>query len=152
MTRAPVHPEGTQVLNVSHTSSVPAEPDLRLRYGRRRPLPRAAVAGLVLAGVLVLVGGTVVVWGWWRAATPVTATVLGYQVVSDSRVDVRFHVLKDTGAQAVCRVVAKDRFANVVGSLDVPIPPGRAQTETDVQVVTTGRAVVGEVDSCQVVG
>jgi hypothetical protein len=37
----------------------------------------------------------------------------------------------------------------VVGSLDVTIPAGRAQTETSVSLVTTARAIVGLVDSCR---
>jgi uncharacterized protein (DUF58 family) len=123
---------------------------LAQRYGRRAGLPRGARVTLVLAGLALLVAGVAVVFSWTQAAQPgVTATVTAYQVVSAERVDVRFTVSKDAAAAAVCRVVAKNRYTDVVGSLDVTIPAGRSQTDTSVSVVTTQRAVVGLVDSCR---
>lgn len=128
-----------------------SDPDLLAqRYGRRAGLSRGARAALVLAGLGLLVAGVAVVFSWTQAAQPgVSATVLSYRVVSAEQVDVRFTVAKDAAATAVCRVVAKNRYTDVVGSLDVTIPAGRAQTDTSVSVVTTERAIVGLVDSCR---
>lgn len=123
---------------------------LAQRYGRRGRLSRGARVALVLAGLALLVAGVTVVFSWTRAAQPgVTATLLSYRVVSAEQVDVRFTVAKDAAAAAVCRVVAKNRYADVVGSLDVTIPAGRSQTATSVSLVTTERAIVGLVDSCR---
>ena len=123
---------------------------LAQRYGRRAGLSRGARVALVLTGLALLVAGVAVVFSWTQAAQPgASATLLSYRVVSAEQVDVRFTVAKDAAATAVCRVVAKNRYTDVVGSLDVTIPAGRAQTDTSVSVVTTERAIVGLVDSCR---
>ncbi len=122
---------------------------LAQRYGRRRRLSRGGRVALVVAGLALLVAGVAVVFSWVQAAQPgVTATVTAYQVVSAGQVDVRFHVTKDAGAAAVCRVVAKNRYTDIVGSRDVTVPAGQADTDLSVSVVTTERAIVGLVDSC----
>jgi hypothetical protein len=122
---------------------------LAQRYGRRRRLSRGGRVALVVAGLALLVAGVAVVFSWVQAAQPgVTATVTAYQVVSAEQVDVRFHVTKDAGTTAVCRVVAKNRYTDIVGSRDVTVPAGRADTDLSVSLVTTERAIVGLVDSC----
>jgi Domain of unknown function (DUF4307) len=127
------------------------EPDLLdERYGRRRRAPRRARV-LAVLGVLVLVLLTVAAFVWSRwGRTDVTWTVIGYSVESDSLTWVDFQVDKPDGTAVSCRVIAEDRFFDVVGSSDVPVPAAGAHVRQTVTLRTLGRAVTGTVKSCTV--
>ncbi len=122
------------------------------RYGRRAPARRGRTVALAVAGVVLLVGATLAVFLWSRAARPpIDFTVSGYQVLGDDSTRVDFTVDKPDGTAVSCRVVAQDRSADVVGSQDVALPAAGRQVTRSVTVRTRGRAVVGTVVSCAAV-
>ncbi len=121
------------------------------RYGRRPADPqqtrRRALAGV--AGFVVVVAG----YAWWVQATKVQLdyVVSSYTVTDDRSVDVVFSLTKDPAAIAVCRVVAQNRYQEVVGTIDVTVPagPGSGNAQHTARVPTRERAIVGTIQSCQ---
>jgi hypothetical protein len=106
--------------------------------------------------VVGLLGAAAVAWfGWlalYHADPPVRATLLGYQVMSPTRVQVTFELVKDADVTAVCVVRARNEPGEEVGRRLVRVPAGgptrRVMTEP---LVTRDTAVVGEVRECQAV-
>ena len=73
-----------------------------------------------------------------------------YQVQSDTRVLVRFEVVKDAGKRVQCLLQARDRNNVEVGSLVATVGPEGSGTVTNAYLVSTRhRAVAGEVLSCR---
>jgi hypothetical protein len=118
------------------------------RYDEPRTLSRpakvvgAAVLGLLLLGLSFFAydrfsnGGT-------RFGT------LGYGVLSDTVIEVRFQVSKDPGTTVDCLVRARDRHGAEVGSQKVRVDPGGTGEVVKIQrVATTHRAATGEVTQC----
>ena len=118
-------------------------PEGRYDEPRRLPLPLA----YALAGVL---GVALLAFSWFaydRASSGRTrVSVLGYQVVDDRTVEVRFEVSKEAGATVVCEVRARDRDGAEVGSKDVTVGPG--QSVVTYRLTTSRRAATGEVTGC----
>jgi hypothetical protein len=123
------------------------------RYGRRQPASRNRRLVLALVGVGILVVATAALFVWIRVAgSQVSVTVGAYDVVSDDQVTVTYTVAKPDGTAVTCRVTAQDRDTNVVGSQDVTLPAAGSELTRTTTLRTRGRAVVGSVDSCVVVG
>jgi uncharacterized protein DUF4307 len=120
------------------------------RYGQRSRSRR-----LVLVAVLVVVCAALASWLVWAAlaaSTPdVRATLIGFRVVDDGHVQVRFEVVADRKAAATCSVEAEDRYRETVGIATVTVPPAnRAQREVETTVKTRDRAVTATVAGCRV--
>ncbi|MGB8651327.1 MAG: DUF4307 domain-containing protein [Mycobacteriales bacterium] len=122
------------------------------RYDERRPVPRgvlivgAAVLGLLLVGLAYT--------GYSRFARndQPTWTTIGYTVVDDTAVDVRFEVRKALTATVECLVQARDRDGVQVASDLVRVGPSDRGTVTTVhRLATPRRAVIGEITGCRAV-
>jgi hypothetical protein len=84
---------------------------------------------------------------WDRVSAGRTSvSVLGYVVVDDHALDVRFRVVKDRSATVVCAVRARDRDGAEVGSEDVTVGPGESVVTH--RLSTVHRAAIGEVTGC----
>ncbi len=119
------------------------------RYDERRVLPthRSLLLGGGAVGLVALVAAYVL-FAWYTGRTA-TAAVLGFTVVSDTRVDVRFEVSKPESATTYCVVRARSNDGAQVGAAAVRIGPASTGTiRQTYQLVTTGRANTGEVDGC----
>lgn len=119
------------------------------RYDERRSLPRAVTWALLgVLGLALLVG---VYAAWDRfSGSRVPFTLLGYDVVSDSAVDVRFEVHKAPSSTVRCFLRALDADKRVVGSETVAVgPTTRTPGRVEHRLSTTGRAVAAEVTRCQ---
>lgn len=131
------------------------ENDLYLeeRYGRRRtPLRRrrAVVIGIVATALL---GVAVVVWvAVGLARVPVSTQDVGFSVIDETAVDVRFVVMRDPAATVRCRVHALSPSFAEVGVRDVLVGPSRdASVLVTTRVATSERATTGLVQRCSVV-
>ena len=107
------------------------------------------IAGGIIA--LVVVG----VFSWWTVSSEgkrVTATTIGYDVVSDDTVKVTFDVTRPVDQAVTCTVSAMDSHFTVVGRSDVVVPvattEGQRTSHHDAIVRTTTRAVTGLVQDC----
>ena len=124
------------------------------RYGRH-PSDPAQTRRRAFVGVAVFV---VVVAGfaWWVQTTraQVDFVVSSYRVTDDHSTEVDFSLTKDPAATAVCRVVAQNRYQEVVGTLDVTVASGpqTGRSQQTARVPTRERAVVGTVLSCRLQG
>jgi hypothetical protein len=77
-------------------------------------------------------------------------TVLGYRVVSDTAVEVRFEVHKAMSSTVTCLVRARDRAGAEVGHARVQVGPSNdAPVRVTHLLPTSGRAATGEVTACR---
>jgi uncharacterized protein (DUF58 family) len=119
------------------------------RYDDPRTTPRWAVALLASMLGAALLAATVLAWHRSSEAK-VPYTVLGYTVVDDSTVEVRFEVHADAGSTATCLVQARDRDGRVVAVRKLTVGPSVSGTTQATTVLsTTGRAATGEVTACR---
>jgi len=82
-------------------------------------------------------------------APEVTQGTLGYLVQSDRRVSVKFEVVKDPAASALCTVRARSADGAQAGIALVRIgPAAERRTVQTRELLTTARAVSGEVTDC----
>jgi hypothetical protein len=124
---------------------------LDARYGRRPSNPRR-VRLLAALGVGVLVALVAVLYFWSQSGRGLQYTVSGYHADSNAQITVTFSVSKGAGQRVSCRIVAQDRYTDVVGSLDVDLPEGGTEVARTVTLPTRALAVVGLIDSCRVLG
>lgn len=109
-----------------------------------KPVPLVLGALVVAASLAV----AVLLYGRFGPGE-VQSTLLGYEVVSDSTVRVRFQVDKDPAATVLCTVRARERSGAEAGVALVrvgPAPDGRVEKTYD--LVTRARANSGEVLGC----
>jgi len=119
------------------------------RYGRpaRRVTPTLR-RWLVAAGLGLAVALTALFWIGSRSG--VDAGVTRLAVVSDHRVDITFELHKAASATAVCVVRARDASGAQTGYAQVAVGPAGDDTVTLTHhLVTTRRAVTGEVTGCR---
>lgn len=119
------------------------------RYGRAgtRPGRRGRVAAWAA------IAAAVAVTAWLAVAqyrdNPVTADVVGFDVVGPEQVDVEFQVSMPPGTTAVCTVEALSETYAQVGTLEVPVGPSdRRTTRYAVTVRTSELATTGVVERC----
>ena len=91
-----------------------------------------------------------VVWSAWHQANPEVRTgLLGFRVLDDRRVEVRFEAAADPGTGLRCSVRARNADHQVIGSAEVSVGPGtQARREAVAVVPTRERAVDASVASC----
>jgi hypothetical protein len=123
------------------------------RYGRRRtPRRRRPWLVAVLVTVVVVIGAAIAVRLYRNYGEPAyRAEVVTWTNVSDTRVSVTFRVPVPAGGSAVCLVRARSRDGTEVGHAEVRVTaaPGVARPTVTHELVTTGRAIVGEVPRCR---
>ncbi|WP_223626169.1 DUF4307 domain-containing protein [Microbacterium sp. EST19A] len=122
--------------------------ELDERYGRTRTRRTPwIIAGIV---ALLVVGA----FGWMIVAqsmSSVDADDLGFELVDEHTVDVRFQVSGVQGKDVVCVVEALDEEFGVVGWKVVEIPAGDSHTQAMSTVVpTVSAATTGLVNTCWV--
>ena len=120
------------------------------RYDEPRALPSRpvllGVGGVV--GVLALLAAYLL---FARVNSGPTGALLGYRVVDDTSVEVRFEVSRTPGSKAVCLVRARDSGGTEVGRAEVPVPTaGDRRVRVTYVLTTTARANTGEVADCLV--
>ena len=118
------------------------------RYGRtRRRRAPWIIAGIV---AILLVGG----YGWGIVAqsmNQVDADDLGYTLVDEHSVDVRFQITGVQGKDVVCIVEALDEEFGVVGWKVVEIPAGDSHAQALATTIpTVAEATTGLVNTCWV--
>jgi hypothetical protein len=120
------------------------------RYGHRRAgTGRSARIG---AGAAIAV--CVALAAWFAAAqhdaTPISAEVVGFVVVSSERIDIEFQVSMPAGSTAVCTLGAlAENFAEV-GSHEVTVGPAQAGTARYAATVSTSQlAVAATIAGCR---
>jgi|SRR5829696_796667 len=117
------------------------------RYGDRRT-PRWLPA--VLLVTVIAVGTAVAVLGYRNLASPpIHAEQVGFEVIDDGSVDVRFRVVRDQPQRAaVCIVRARSRDGDETGRKEVYVPPGAPSVLASTVLRTSRRPVTGEVFGC----
>ena len=108
---------------------------------------------ILTIGIVALVAALALGWLVWSAsyyANPVASvSLIGYQVVDDAHVTVRYSVTRDPADTLQCTLQAQDSEHNPVGQVAVTIPAGQPGTVNRLDTVrTTARAVTGFVLGC----
>ncbi len=76
----------------------------------------------------------------------------GFEVVSDSEVDVRFDIFRDSSRAVECVIEAQDESHFVVGRTTTVVAPSDASPSRQIAPVqTAGPAVTGYVERCEYV-
>ncbi|WP_091231466.1 DUF4307 domain-containing protein [Microbacterium sp. 3J1] len=118
------------------------------RYGRSR---RRRWPWIVVIAIAALVVGAL---GWsivMQQVNAVDADDLGFDLVDEHSVDVRFQITGVQGKDVACVVEALDEEFGVVGWKVVEIPAGEAHSQAlSVTVPTVSAATTGLVNSCWV--
>lgn len=125
----------------------------RERIARRYPRPRLRLAWIPLA---CLAGAVLVVWTVWagvhNSAEPMGVQLFGYNVVSDSRVDVTVEVHRsDPAVHGSCTLYAQSQDSQRVGETPLRIAPGHDEdVRVHASVKTFSKAVTAQLEDCQV--
>lgn len=117
------------------------------RYGRTRRRRTPWIVGIAIAAVLV---GA---FGWMTVAqsmSSVDADDLGFELVDEHTVDVRFQVTGVQGKNVVCVVEALDEEFGVVGWKVVELAPENHSEAVSTTVPTVSEATTGLVNTCWV--
>lgn len=122
--------------------------ELDERYGRtaRGRLP------WIIGGAVAL--AVVVAFGWMTVASEISsvdADDLGFEVVDEHSVNLRFQVTAPAGADIVCAIEAQDAEFGVVGWKIVRIPASEGPSQAlSVSIPTVATATTSLVNSCWV--
>lgn len=118
------------------------------RYGRTRRRRTPWIVAIVIA--LLAVGA----FGWMTVTSQmnaVDADDLGFDLVDEHTVDVRFQVTGVQGKDVVCIVEALDEEFGVVGWKLVDIPAGERHSQAvSATIPTVAAATTGLVNTCWV--
>lgn len=119
--------------------------------GAQQTQRRRTVLWWVVGSLGVALGVAGAVWfGLAATVGRVSWTDIGYHVVDDRTVDVRYDVHRPSGTAVVCVVRALDQGYGTVGVVEVRIPAGEATAvPRNDRVRTTSRAVTGLVKDCR---
>ena len=113
----------------------------------RRSSRLLVVAAAVVVGALIAAGVYVLYERHSEGRLPYE--VRGYQVVSDTAVRISFEVSLATGERGECKLRARGRTGEDVGSAVIPVGPGKGGALlTSYDLPTTGRASTGEIVDC----
>lgn len=126
------------------------EESAEARRGPRRLDPRARRRWWVVGTVAVVVMSALAVWfGLSATVGRVHWTDAGHQLVSGTRVDVRFDLRRDPSREVTCRLEAQDVSHAVVGRTTVAIAPSDTSPSGHVESLQTASpAITGYVDEC----
>lgn len=122
------------------------------RYGRTRQRGIDRRLGWALAGIALLAGLAVVLFGGWQTASSIEFRVLHYEVVDERTVTVDYEVTAPAGARVACAAEAlSPSYATVGWSVrELPESDQRTRRFTET-LVTTYEATTGTLRSCWVV-
>ncbi len=126
--------------------------DAATRIANRYPQRGSKAPIVVISAVLfaALIGW--MIWAGYDHATPgVSGQLHGYQVVSDTQVDVTLKVHRpDPSVAALCQVQAQAISGEPVGELTVAISPSTEKDVTkQVQIKTSLRATTAVLQNCR---
>lgn len=122
------------------------------RYGETKPRRRLALTAVVVVVVAALLSW--LVWAALVASTPdVRSTLVGFRVVDDAQVRVRFQVVADRASAVTCTLTARDADGSTTGVQQVTVPAGRRDVRDGQTVIRTrARAVTADVAGCRLAG
>ncbi|MEU3373304.1 DUF4307 domain-containing protein [Streptomyces sp. NPDC006711] len=120
------------------------------RYGRsadqradRKLKIVGAVLGAALLGVVAWIGFDYV------GGQSLSAQVIKFKVVSDTRVEVHLEVTKDKKAKGTCTLRAQQTSGDDVGRADFRFDEPVTQVDKVLTITTTSRATAASLVSCQ---
>lgn len=122
---------------------------LEARYGtqRRRGMDRRIAWASAL--VLVFAGIAFLLFSGWQDGSRVSYSDIGYTVVSDESVEVRFEVTAPANSALACAVEALSSSKGTVGWKVLTLDPvDTAQQAVRTSLVTTQPPVTGSVSQC----
>lgn len=122
--------------------------ELDERYGRTRNSRTLWIIGAAIAVVVIIVAGWMTVS---QSIDSVGADDLGFEVVDEHSVTVRFQVTEPHGRDVLCAVEALDEEFGVVGWKVVEIPAdGNHSQQLSATIPTVSEATTGLVNTCWV--
>ena len=134
---------------MSTTDQQTAE-ELDARYGRRTQSKRNRV---IFVSAVVALAAVLVAWVAWGGLdspdSEISADGIGYVLIDDHAVDVRFQLSVDPGTEVKCAVQALNEGFSVIGwkIIDVPASAERIRKLSST-VRTTELAVTGLIHRC----
>ncbi len=116
--------------------------------GSGSPVSRGTWIGGTVVALLFLIAA-VILFSRFGASTGARATLLTYEVLSDSSVRVSLDVARPKGETAICAVKALGADGQSVADSLVQVPPGTSTSTIFTQDIRTdGRAVSAQVGEC----
>ncbi|MGO2747630.1 DUF4307 domain-containing protein [Microbacterium sp.] len=122
--------------------------ELDERYGRTRRTRLPWLVGIIVVVIIVAIAGWVTIS---QSMNSISADDLGYDVVDEHEVTVRFQVSGGQGKDVACAVQALDEEFGVVGWKIVEIPDVESHLQQFTTTVpTVAEATTGLVNACWV--
>jgi len=122
--------------------------ELDERYGRTRRGRTPWIIGIIIAVIVVVLAGWMTIM---QSMNSITADDLGFEVVDEHEVTVRFQISSAQGKDVACAVQALDEEFGVVGWKIVEIPAVEShQQQFATTVPTVSEATTGLVNACWV--
>ena len=119
--------------------------DLSSRYGSRQ---RSRWFWPAVAAVGITLGIAFAAWVGFQK-DPVTGRLWGYEVVSDSRVEVKLDVIRPDPLAVTCSVYSQAEDHSIVGEKTVDIPAStREKVRVLIDIETEREAVNGVLRTC----
>ncbi len=121
---------------------------LEQRYGRNSR-KTGTYTGVILAVIFL----PWLLWSAWHHSNPELRTyTVRYSTVDDRSISLTFELTRsDPQANANCTLIALDIDRNVVGEMDLAIPPANSAKQLITAEITTRlRAVAAAVDRCRI--
>lgn len=117
------------------------------RYGKRaRPLWKH------LALALLVIGLPWLMWSAWYHSNPaVRVTLISFTPIDERSIDITFAITRDDPSKSQeCTLIARDFELNIVGEIDVVVPPSDgAMTQVKASIPTRLAAVNAAVLECR---
>lgn len=119
------------------------------RYGNSRKRGIDKRIGWSVAGIFVILGLTVVLFGGWQNASQIEFKVIDYRVDSDTTVTVSAQVSAPDQSQVNCAFEALSPSYAVVGWKVIELAPSQDYTRTvSTTLITTSPATTATVRTC----
>lgn len=106
---------------------------------------------IIFAALLALVALPWLISTAWQHANPdISVSTVKYSTIDDRRISLTFDLARNDPSTPVnCTLIALDIDRNVVGEVDLPVPPSdRAESRITADIATRLRAVAASVERC----
>ena len=120
--------------------------DYNERYGVGK---KRSWVGIAL--IFAVVGVSWITWsGLYHSNPDIRVQLISFTIDNDREVSVRYSVDRRSAQDTtICTLIARDFYKDIVGQIDLEIPPGKEKVELVSVIPTRSPAVNADVSTCR---